>query len=179
MGSGGVRRYRRKSVLQRWSKTSLATNRRRSRAHRRVFCVSPALLSEAPAPERPSSNVSQREPAEPAEPADEVAEEALHAIAQHPEKAEAVQARGLLSSHFGPGRGGGGQKAPSQAVMNASLSPGLTTLSELMDVLKALTVTVTTTGSRPSMFPLRTSRRCQGVPLSTCWWQTSRRSWPT
>lgn len=68
--------------------------------------------TEAPAPERPSSNVSQREPAEPA---DEVAEEALHAIAQHPEKAEAVQ-----------------------AVMNASLSPGLTTLSELMDVLKAL-----------------------------------------
>lgn len=47
--------------------------------------------------------------------ASRVAQEAVRAIAKNPEKAEAVQ-----------------------AVMNASLSPGLTTLSELMDVLKAM-----------------------------------------
>ena len=67
--------------------------------------------------------------------ASRVAQEAVRAIAKNPEKAEAVQAlgdsekkgEGLLASLW----------KSCQAVMNASLSPGLTTLSELMDVLKA------------------------------------------
>ena len=116
------------------------------------------------------------------EPEEEVAKEALRAITEHPEKAEAVQARReeggpfLLCS--------ASETSHSQAVMNASLSPGLTTLSELMDVLKALKVGHGhATGYCRSTFLSReipfASRRCQGVLLSTCWWPTSRRSWPT